>query len=168
MERGEKDFQTVTVAGDRAQPFNIEGVRTISLNNVLTRSGAVTELFRTDWSDISIEPRHVILATMNPGAITDWHRHTRQTDHLIAISGNIKLVLWDGRDSSPTKGKHDIIRLGVLRPLVAVVPPGVWHGLRNESGTIAHYINVNDVPYDHADPDSFRLSSEHGKAPVDL
>jgi len=168
MEQGKKDHQTVTATGARAQSFNIQGVRTIALNNVLTRSGAVTELFRTDWPEISIEPRHVILATMNPGAITDWHRHTRQTDHLIAISGNIKLVLWDGRENSETKGQHDIIRFGVLRPLVAVVPPGVWHGLRNESGSIAQYVNVNDVPYDHADPDNFRLSSEHGKAPVDL
>jgi len=168
MEQGKKDPQTVTATGARAQSFNIQGVRTIALNNVLTRSGAVTELFRTDWPEISIEPRHMILATMNPGAVTDWHRHTRQTDHLIAISGNIKLVLWDGRENSKTKGQHDIIRFGVLRPLIAVVPPGVWHGLRNESGSIAQYVNVNDVPYDHADPDNFRLSSEHGKAPIDL
>ena len=168
MEQGQKDPQTVTPTGARAQPFNIQGVRTIALNNVFTRSGAVTELFRTDWPEISIKPGHVILATINPGAITVWHRHTRQTDHLIAIGGNIKLVLWDGRENSATRGQHDIIRFGVLRPLITVIPPGVWHGLRNESGAIAHYINVNDVPYDHSNPDNFRLSSVHGQAPVDL
>lgn len=168
MEQGRKDPQTVTASGSRAQPFNISGVRVIPLNNVLTRSGAVTELFRTDWPELTITPRHVILATMNPGGTTDWHRHSQQTDHLIAISGNIKLVLWDGREQSETKGQHDVIRFGALRPLIAVVPPGVWHGLRNESGSIAHYINVNDVPYNHADPDNYRLEVEAGKAPIEL
>jgi dTDP-4-dehydrorhamnose 3,5-epimerase len=168
MDTGKKDEQSVTATGERFSPFSIKGVRTIALNNVLTRSGAVTELFRTDWSQILVEPRHVILATMNPGAITDWHKHSRQTDHLIGISGPIKLVLWDGRENSETFGKSDTIRLGVLRPLIAVVPPGIWHGLRNESGAVAHYINVNDVPYNHLDPDNYRLSSEDGTAPVAL
>jgi dTDP-4-dehydrorhamnose 3,5-epimerase len=168
MNPGEKDKQSVTANGDRATPFSIIGVHTITLNNVLTRSGAVTELFSLDWRAISIEPKHVILATMNPGAVTDWHRHEQQSDHLIGISGSIKLALWDGRADSATRGNHEVIRIGILRPQIVVVPPGVWHGLRNESGVSAHYINVTDVPYNHLDPDNFRLSSERDDLPVVL
>jgi dTDP-4-dehydrorhamnose 3,5-epimerase len=166
--RGEKDPQTVTPKGARFPELSIDGVKIIELTNVLTRSGWVTELFRTDWPAIGIQPRHVIFAQMNVGGVTDWHRHTKQTDHLIGIGGNIKLVLWDGREDSPTKNNHDIIRMGAARPVLVSVPPGVWHGLRNESGLPAAYINVNDEPYDHANPDNYRLSAAAGDVPVEL
>ena len=39
---------------------------------------------------------------------------------------------------------------------MVIVPPGVWHGLRNESGVPAGYINVIDQLYDHVDPDNWR------------
>ncbi|MBB5753732.1 cupin domain-containing protein [Prosthecomicrobium pneumaticum] len=165
---GVKDPQSVRPDGSRATPFAIAGVRTIALHNVLTRSGVLTEILRTDWPELSIAPRHVILATMNPGGITDWHRHRMQTDHLVAIGGTIKLVLWDGREDSPTHGAADVIRMGVMRPLIAIVPPGVWHGLRNESGVPASYLNINDVPYDHADPDNHRLPADSPLPPIAL
>lgn len=105
---------------------------------------------------------------MNPDAVTDWHRHSKQIDHLIAVSGSIKLVLWDGRPDSPTAGKTEVIRFGALQPALVTVPPGIWHGLRNEGGTPAGYLNLNEYPYDHADPDNFRLPAEGASAPVEL
>jgi dTDP-4-dehydrorhamnose 3,5-epimerase len=168
MNQGLKDDQTVQPDGSRSRPFHIHDVKTIPLNNVITRSGSVTELFRTDWTEIGIAPQHVILATMNPGGVTDWHRHSKQTDHLIAISGNIKLCLWDSRQDSPTYNAVDVIRMGLTRPLIAIVPPGVWHGLRNESGLTAQYVNINDVPYNHSDPDNFRLSADTTTIPIEL
>ena len=38
-----------------------------------------------------------------------------------------------------------------------IVPPGVWHGLRNESGEPAGYVQVLDALYDHKNPDSRKL-----------
>ena len=95
---------------------------------------------------------------LSPGAVTDWHCHTKQSDHLIGVGGNIKLALWDGRDESASKGCSEIVRIGAMRPLMVVVPPGVWHGLRNESGMPAGYINVTDQLYDYANPDNWRLT----------
>ena len=55
----------------------------------------------------------------------------------------IKLALWDGRDTSSTTGSETkMIRDGRSVPVMVVVPPGVWHALRNESGQPAGYINV--------------------------
>jgi dTDP-4-dehydrorhamnose 3,5-epimerase len=45
-----------------------------------------------------------------------------------------------------------------MRPLMIVVPPGIWHGLRNESGAPAGYINVTDRLYDYEKPDNWRLT----------
>ena len=163
-----RDKQSVNPDGTPSSPFNIMGVKVLYLNNIITRSGSVTELYRSDWSELGIDPQHMILVTMNANAVTDWHCHSKQTDHLIAISGNIKLCLWDNRKHSPTKNSTDTIRMGILRPQIAIVPPGVWHGLRNESGEPSHYININEVPYCYENPDNLRVNADSKDIPVSL
>ncbi len=162
---GARDVQTTASGGARTASPSISGVRIHEIGNVLTRSGILTEIFRTDWADIAISVRQVNWVQLNPGAITDWHMHTAQTDHLIGVGGNIKLALWDGRSSSPTKGATEIIRIGAARPVMVVVPPEVWHGLRNESGVPAGYINVTDQLYAYEQPDSWRLTPGANEIP---
>src|SRR6187200_1529016 len=99
---GVRDSQTVSHGGRVAVLPRIAGVRIVELGNVLTRSGLLLELFRDDWPDVGIKPRQVNWVCMNAGGVTDWHRHTQQTDHLIGVTGVIKLALWDGRPSSST------------------------------------------------------------------
>ena len=152
------DLQTVHPNGSRSTPPRIDGVKIIELGNIITRSGMMTEIFRTDWEEIGITVKQVNWAILNPGAITDWHMHRLQTDYIVAVTGIIKLALWDGRETSPTSGAHDIIRFGVVRPVLVIVPSGVWHGLHNESGAPAGYINLIDKAYVHENPDNYRLS----------
>jgi dTDP-4-dehydrorhamnose 3,5-epimerase len=154
---GKRDGQTVTQGGRRATPPKIAGVEIVELGTVLTRSGLLLELFRTDWDGARVAPHQVNWVQMTPHGVTDWHRHTRQTDHLVGVGGVIKLALWDGRPSSPTHDQHEIIRFGGMHPVLVVVPPGVWHALRNESGEPAGYINVFDELYDYTNPDNWRL-----------
>ena len=123
------------------------------------------EAFRTDWSVVGITVRQVNWVQLNPGAVTDWHAHARQTDHIVGMGGNIKLALWDARDVSPTKGATEIVRIGAIRPVMVIVPPGVWHALRNESGVPAGYLNIIDELYDHAEPDNWRLAPRSAEIP---
>ena len=155
---GTRDQQTVSAGGARAMAPKIAGVRVVELGNVLTRSGTLLEVFRIDWPSIAIKVEQVNWVQLNANAVTDWHRHAIQTDHLVGVGGNIRLALWDGREDSPTRGESEIMRLGALRPIMVIVPPGVWHGLRNESGEPAGYLNMIDQLYDYARPDNFRLA----------
>lgn len=139
---GKRDKQTVVAGGGRAALPKIAGVEIIELGNVLTRSGSLLEVFRSDWKGVDIVPQHVLWVQLNANCVTDWHRHDRQADHLVGVGGNIRLALWDDRQDSPTRGQHEIIRLGALRPVMVIVPIGVWHGLRNESGQPAGYLNI--------------------------
>jgi dTDP-4-dehydrorhamnose 3,5-epimerase len=125
----------------------------------------MTEVFRTDWAGIDIAVRQVNWVQLNPGAVTDWHAHSKQTDHLIGVGGNLKLALWDGRQNSSTKGATDIVRMGAVRPVLVVVPSGVWHALRNESGEPAGYLNVIDELYAHEAPDNWRLGARSDEIP---
>jgi dTDP-4-dehydrorhamnose 3,5-epimerase len=157
---GTRDPQTVLPGGARAGLPRIGGVHIHELGNILTRSGFMTELFRSDWPVVGIAIRQINWVQLNPDAVTDWHSHARQTDHLVGVSGNIKLALWDNRKASPTRGASEIFRIGAIRPVMVVVPPGVWHGLRNESGEPAGYINIIDALYDHQKPDNWRLAPQ--------
>src|SRR6266436_9629916 len=97
---GKRDSQTVVSGGRRAAPPRIAGVQVLELGNVFTRSGWMLELFRKDWAGIGIEPRQINWVELCPNGVTDWHRHSHQTDHLIGVGGVIKLALWDGRAGS--------------------------------------------------------------------
>ncbi len=162
---GKRDRQSATPGGGRYLPPQISGVFFRELGNILIRSGYMTEIFRNDWSVIGIDVKQINWVTLNPDGITDWHCHAKQTDHLIGVGGNIKLALWDGRPGSKTHGATEIIRIGAARPVMVIVPPGVWHGLRNESGAPAGYINVIDELYIYDDPDNFRLPSNSLEIP---
>lgn len=161
---GIRDSQTVMPGGNR-MASRIAGVRIHELGNVITRSGFMTEIFRTDWSVIGITVRQINWVQLNPGAVTDWHTHAAQTDHLVGVNGNIKLALWDDRDISDTKGATEIVRIGALRPVMVIVPPGIWHGLRNESGEPAGYVNIIDALYEHENPDNRRLPLRSAEIP---
>jgi|SRR4051794_27195358 dTDP-4-dehydrorhamnose 3,5-epimerase len=156
ISRGKRDLQSVVAGGARCAPPRIEGVRIVELGNVLTRSGWMMEVYRTDWAVGGNPVRQVNWVELNPSAVTDWHCHGHQIDHLIGVGGPIKLALWDDRDGSPTQGATEIVRMGALRPVMTIVPPGVWHALRNESGVPAGYLNIIDQLYAHENPDNFR------------
>lgn len=155
---GTRDSQTVVAGGRRAALPKIAGVEILELGNVLTRSGTLLEVFRSDWKGIDIVPQHVLWMQLNANGVTDWHKHDRQSDHIVGVGGNIRLALWDDRLGSPTRGQHEVIRLGALRPVMVIIPIGVWHGLRNESGQPAAYLNIVKEAYSYADPDNWRLA----------
>jgi dTDP-4-dehydrorhamnose 3,5-epimerase len=161
---GKQDSQSVLPGGRRAAP-KIEGVQILELGNVLTRSGWMTELFRDDWTGVTITPRQINWVELSPNGVTDWHRHASQTDHLIGVGGVIKLALWDERTASPTLRETDVIRMGAVHPVMVIVPPGVWHALRNESGAPAGYINVVDQLYNHERPDNWRIIANTSEIP---
>ncbi len=159
-----KDPQTVKAGGTRAVAPRIAGVLVRELGNVLTRSGYMSEVFRTDWTEVGITVRQVNWVLMDPGAVTDWHFHLRQTDHLVGVGGHLRLALFDGREGSSTRGASEVIHLGEIRPVMVVVPPGVWHALRNLSGAHAGYLNMTSELYAHESPDNWR--SAPGSADV--
>jgi len=105
--KGIKDPQTVGPGGRRATPLRIDGVQLFELGNVITRSGWMMEIFRADWPLTGVAPQQMNWVQLNPGGVTDWHLHERQTDRLVGVGGTIKLVLFDDRTGSPTRGERE-------------------------------------------------------------
>ena len=124
------------------------------------------EMLRAD-DDIFAGFGQVYLTTTLPGVVKAWHLHKLQTDNVVCVAGMIRLGLFDERDDSPTKGLVNEFFLGVHRPLLVQIPPLVYHGWKCVSVEEALIINTVTRPYDHTQPDEYRLDAHKSHIPFD-
>ena len=158
-----KDKPHVTPQWDIAMDL-IDGVRTREVRNIITANGVTTEVHREDWGIVGTVEQ-VIHVSLRAGAISAWHMHDRKTDHLMVVHGHLRAVLYDGREGSPTAGKLNVLHLGLARPTLVVVPPGVWHGLQNLADGPSTFVNYFDLQYDYTAPDDWRLPADTEEIP---
>jgi dTDP-4-dehydrorhamnose 3,5-epimerase len=143
----------------------LDGVKTFEVKNIVTANGYTTELFRPDWGVASMPVQHVIHVSLHGGIVSAWHQHRIQTDHIFVVSGALRVVLFDGRDESPTRGELNVLNVSSVRPTLLVVPPGIWHGVKNLSASMTNFVNYFDRPYNYEDPDEWRLPRDTPEIP---
>ena len=54
----------------------------------------------------------IYFSTIYPGVVKGWHLHEEMTLNYACVVGRIKLVVYDDREESPTRGELDEIFLG--------------------------------------------------------
>jgi dTDP-4-dehydrorhamnose 3,5-epimerase len=159
-----KDRQLVT--GDwQAIQKPIDGVVIREVLHVPRDHGVITETYRSEWDPTGLPVVHIYQSRLYPGAIGAWSCHTRSVDRLFVNQGHLKLVLFDDRDGSPTRGQLMELHAGDARPAFVIVPIGVWHGLQNLGTSDALMLNFPTNAYDYADPDHYRLPWDTDQIP---
>ena len=83
-----------------------------------------------------------------PGAIKGWHKHLRQTQNYAVIQGMIKLVLYDEREESASKGEMLEIFTGEDKYELIHIPPGVVNGYKTYGTKPAIVANCSDIPHE--------------------
>ena len=159
-----KDQATATPGGEVIRAL-LPGVKLHAVKNIVTGNGLTTEIFSTPWDFLDGQLHHAIHATLNPHAISAWHMHQGQVDHVYAVDGPLEIVLYDDRPNSLTRGRLNIIRLSRYRPEILQIAPGLWHGIKNLSSAPSSFINYFDRPYCHDDPDEWRLPLDTDQIP---
>ena len=159
-----KDMATATPGGQLLRSF-MPGVKLHAVKNIVTGNGITTEVFSKPWAFMDAELQHAIHVTLNPHAVSAWHLHKRQTDHIYAVDGPLEVVIYDDRRDSLTRGRLNVIRLSRYRPEIVQIAPGLWHGIKNLSSEPASFINYFDRPYQHEDPDEWRLPLDTNQIP---
>lgn len=106
--------------------------------------------------------------TLRPGRIKGWGMHKRQADRYYILSADMRTVLYDLRDGSPTYGRFHVIDFTRSTPGVLRIPPGVWHANQNWGDADAICMNFPTVAYDPADPDKYRIDPHSGEIPFDF
>ena len=82
----------------------IDGVKIKDLKVIKDERGYLMEMLRCD-DKIFDRFGQVYLSVCVPGFVKGWHYHKAQTDYFVVVKGNAKIVLYDDREGSKTKGK---------------------------------------------------------------
>jgi len=142
----------------------IEGVKVKKLKVIPDERGRLMEMLRCD-DDLFTKFGQVYLSTTYPGVVKGWHYHKLQADNIVCVKGMLKLVLYDGRESSSTKGEVSEFFLGEHNPLLVQVPKGVYHGWKCISENEAFVINCPTESYNYSQPDEHRLDPHSSDIP---
>jgi len=144
----------------------IDGVKIKKLRVIPDERGRLMEILRSD-EEIYEKFGQIYITAAYPGVVKAWHYHREQTDHLVCISGMMKIVLYDAREGSSTNGEVNEFFCGVHNPLLIKVPKGIYHGFKCISDTEALVINIPDKLYDYDSPDEFRVDPHKNDIPYD-
>jgi dTDP-4-dehydrorhamnose 3,5-epimerase len=143
----------------------IDGVAVREVRSVVTANSITTEISRADWDVIDGKVEQVLHVSMRGSAISAWHQHRTRWDYIFTISGHLRVVLYDPREESPTRGQVDVFHLSPQRPQLMSVPPWVWHGVQNLSHDPSSFVNLFNEPYNYEDPDEWRLPPDTDQIP---
>lgn len=86
-----------------------------------------------------------------PGAIKAFHYHAHQTDCWVPTAGMLQVALIDLRERSRTFGAKNTLYVGMLRPWMLLIPPGIAHGYKVIGTGPASLTYVTNRHYDPAD-----------------
>ena len=109
----------------------------------------------------------VYITTAYPGCVKAWHYHKKQWDHFVCVRGMMKVVLYDGREGSPTRGEVNEFFMGDHNPILLQIPPLVYHGFKCVSEYEAIVVNTPTEAYIYDHPDEHRIHPHNNDIPYD-
>lgn len=107
----------------------IDGVKIVPLRQIVDERGKIMHMMKA--TDPHFEQFGEIYFSCSwPGTVKAWHVHTKMTVNNAVLSGRAKLVLYDLREGSPTRGELQEIFLGEDNYVLVRIPPGIANGYK--------------------------------------
>ena len=142
----------------------IDGVEIFPLRQIIDERGSVMHMLRADAPHFQ-GFGEIYFATVNPGAIKGWHIHKLMTLNYAVPHGQVKLVLYDDREGSPTRGELMELFVGAGNYVLVRIPPMVWNGVKGLGQTPSIVANCPSHPHDPEEID--RLDPFSDRIPYD-
>lgn len=125
----------------------IDGVIIKPLKKISDERGSIYHMLKRDDPEFK-EFGEIYFSLAYPGVIKGWHLHKKMTLNYAVIQGMIKLVLFDNREQSKTKGKLQEIFTGEDNYSLIIIPPGIWNGFKCIGTKTAIVANCATLPHD--------------------
>lgn len=125
----------------------IEGVKVTPLRQILDERGKVMHMLRSD-AEHFISFGEIYFSTVYPNVVKGWHIHKVMTLNYAVPQGNLKLVLYDDRENSSTRGEIMELFLGPDNYCLVTIPPLIWNGIKGIGVTPALLANCSTSAYD--------------------
>jgi dTDP-4-dehydrorhamnose 3,5-epimerase len=144
----------------------IAGVIIKKLKVIPDERGRLMEILRAD-DEMFKGFGQVYMTSAYPGVVKGWHYHKKQYDNMAVVKGMMKIVLYDSRPESATRGEINEIFAGEHNPVMVHIPPYVYHGFKCISEEEAVVVNTPTDVYNYREPDEFRVHPHENDIPYD-
>jgi dTDP-4-dehydrorhamnose 3,5-epimerase len=142
----------------------IDGVEVVSLRRIPDERGTIYHMLkRTDPHFKGFG--EIYFSTIYHGVVKGWHLHRNMTLQYACVFGRVKLVVYDDRKSSTTRGEVMEIFLGPDNYSLVVIPPGLWNGFKGMAPDYSIVADCIDIPHEEAD--SERVDPFNNDIPYD-
>lgn len=144
----------------------IDGVQIKQLKWITDERGKLMEILRCD-DPLFDKFGQVYVTTCYPGVVKAWHYHQHQADNMSVIKGMARIALCDQREGSATNGLVNEFFIGEDNPVLIHIPEKVLHGFKAYGTEPAFIVNTVTQPYNHKEPDEFRIDPFENDIPYD-
>jgi dTDP-4-dehydrorhamnose 3,5-epimerase len=144
----------------------IAGVIIKKLKVIPDERGRLMEILRAD-DEMFKGFGQVYMTSAYSGVVKGWHYHKKQYDNMAVVKGMMKIVLYDSRPESATRGEINEIFAGEHNPVMVHIPPYVYHGFKCISEEEAVVVNTPTDVYNYREPDEFRVHPHENDIPYD-
>ncbi len=142
----------------------IDGVEIHPLKQIHDERGKIMHMLKSDSPHFR-SFGEIYFSCVHPQAIKGWHIHSKMYLNYAVVHGQIKFVLYDERENSPTKGEIQEIFMGPENYCLVTVPPFVWNGFKGLGTEQAIVANCPTIPHDPDEID--RLDPFDQRIPYD-
>ena len=125
----------------------IHDVKITPLKIISDNHGKVIHMLRTD-SQVFEKFGEIYFSTIYHQSIKGWHLHKESTLNYVCIKGKVKLVLFDNRKESSTKGVYQELILSPEDYFLVTIPPNIWNGFKGLDEAESIIANCLTLPHD--------------------
>lgn len=119
---------------------DIEGVTVVELHSFDDQRGRFVETYRRSWFSEGREMVQANRSEKSAGSVVGLHYHFHQADYWNVTKGQVRVVLHDLREGSPTDGATFCFDMGENEDSGVFIPPGVAHGFAALSDCTMTYL----------------------------
>ena len=124
----------------------IHDVKITPLKIISDNRGKVIHMLRTD-SQVFEKFGEIYFSTIYHQSIKGWHLHKESTLNYVCIKGKVKLVLFDNRKESSTKGVYQELILSPEDYFLVTIPPNIWNGFKGLDKNESIIANCLTLPH---------------------
>ena len=119
-----------------------------NLKQIIDERGAVFHIMKQD-SDTFKGFGEAYISKINYKVIKGWKYHKKMKQNFTVVYGSMKLVLFDDRKNSETKGKINEIFLNDTNNYCRVtIPEKIWYSFQSLSDESCLLLNIANIQHD--------------------
>ena len=125
----------------------IAGVEISPLKKLTDERGSVMHMLKSKQPGEFLNVGEIYFSLVNPGFVKGWKYHKEISQQMVVPTGSIRIVLYDDRPESITKGAVQAIDFGDCNYALLTIPPRIWYAFASKDGRLAIIANATSAPH---------------------